>query len=379
MDKELETWKCLLEKYGKIRSSKEGVLGEGPTLLELCSYPSHRFEEICSRILCFFFNWNAEHGFRDLWLKSVFECFLNENESVDTYGNVNIWTEEKTVEGKRIDIVAEAEDWVLAIENKISADLYNPLDLYKNHIENKYQQKKRRYLMVLSLRNSEFDHRIRENGFGYVSYKELLRRVKTNMGTYLVGVNQYYLNLMIDFIKTLENKMATDLTDDQKRFFSDNKDQLESLVKDFQRFQQELLSERERSINKIKATLDQTPNTVIGEWWIYNGMDLGHHYIGKNVLGIESWYCGSGLKDYEIVITTWNRIYWDQYKEVVVSTFKEKFGEDVWKEDLTSNPKRSYYRHMLNEPDEDQIKEKLLVVHNVMKEIESRVDKSIKI
>lgn len=375
----MENWKCLLDKYGKICSNNEGGFGEGPTLLELCSYPSHRFEEICSRILCFFFNWNAEHGFRDLWLKSFFECLKEKN--VETYGNINTWTEEKTVGDKRIDIVVEAEEWVLAIENKIYADVYNPLELYRKHIENKYQQKKR-YLTVLSLRDSEGDPRIRNNGFCYVSYKDLIGRVKINMGEYLVGANQYYMNLMIDFIKTLENKMATELTDDQKRFFTDNNDQLERLVRDFQKFQQELFNERDKSIKRIKQSLEkENQDSELGEWWIYYGkntVDLGHHYFGKYVLGIESWYCGSGLKDYEIVISTWDRKYWDQYKETIETTFKEKFGGEKWTEDLASNPKRSYYRFMLKETDEEKIIRKLLDVHKVMNELENN-DKLIKI
>jgi hypothetical protein len=42
-----------------------------PTYLELCKYPGRRFEEICSRLLCFYLAPNKEHQFKDLFLRSL--------------------------------------------------------------------------------------------------------------------------------------------------------------------------------------------------------------------------------------------------------------------------------------------------------------------
>jgi hypothetical protein len=42
-----------------------------PTYLELCRYPSSRFEEICSRLLSFFLKPTNEHGLDDLLLSSL--------------------------------------------------------------------------------------------------------------------------------------------------------------------------------------------------------------------------------------------------------------------------------------------------------------------
>jgi hypothetical protein len=66
MEKVLETYSELLRKFAKLPKEEKEM-----TFLELCHYPGERFEEICSRILEFFFQPNNKHGFRDLWFKSL--------------------------------------------------------------------------------------------------------------------------------------------------------------------------------------------------------------------------------------------------------------------------------------------------------------------
>lgn len=42
------------------------------TYLGTCKYPGSRFEEVCSRLLAFFFDDKEQHGFGNLVLKSFF-------------------------------------------------------------------------------------------------------------------------------------------------------------------------------------------------------------------------------------------------------------------------------------------------------------------
>ena len=102
-----------------------------PTWLEICRYPQSRFEEICSRILAFFLNPKAEHGLNDLWLSALLDA-IGKVGWRDYRHDIGVRTEEYA-DGKRIDITVVANDYVVAIENKITADHYNPLDVTTVH------------------------------------------------------------------------------------------------------------------------------------------------------------------------------------------------------------------------------------------------------
>lgn len=92
-----------------------------PTFMDICKYPNSRFEEVCSRILQFYFNPFAEHGLHDLWLSALWRV-SRQGENLPFYNNVECVTEEYA-EDKRIDIVVKSEEFVIAIENKTTAGL----------------------------------------------------------------------------------------------------------------------------------------------------------------------------------------------------------------------------------------------------------------
>ena len=129
---EAKEYKKLLEDFSKIHIPKREK-----TFMGICQYPASRFEEICSRVLAFYFNPNEEHGFRDLWFRALNQCIKQEGEYCKPK-SIRLILEEPTkcaesYENKRIDIIIEADNTVYAIENKIGAQLYNDLNVYSNH------------------------------------------------------------------------------------------------------------------------------------------------------------------------------------------------------------------------------------------------------
>ncbi|KGN92485.1 hypothetical protein HR15_02355 [Porphyromonas gulae] len=65
MDQE-KTFEEILELFAQLpKEDRE------PTFIEICRYPYNRQEEICSRILRFFLDPNAEHKLYDLWLSAL--------------------------------------------------------------------------------------------------------------------------------------------------------------------------------------------------------------------------------------------------------------------------------------------------------------------
>lgn len=169
-----------------------------PTWLEICRYPYSRFEEICSRILAFYLNPKAEHGMTWLWISSLLDAIGKSDEWYDYRHEIKINTEEYA-DGKRIDITVISDDYVIAIENKITADLYNPLDIYKDYISKKYPDKKRA-LIVLSLKPILDKRLLADNDFQRISYRDLFEKVGRRIGNYIADANQKYLTRSISHI-----------------------------------------------------------------------------------------------------------------------------------------------------------------------------------
>lgn len=76
----IEQWQKLLDEFSQY------PIEDTRTFLDVCKYPGRRFEEICSRVLKFFFDPNEKHGFRDLWFKAL--CLLIEHKEY-CYGNLD--------------------------------------------------------------------------------------------------------------------------------------------------------------------------------------------------------------------------------------------------------------------------------------------------
>lgn len=104
--------------------------------MDICQMGGDRFEERCSQVLRFYFSPDAPHKLRGLFLNSLLE-HLNLLDNPDFRYDITttkVLTEEATEDRKRIDITIVTDNFVVAIENKIWADLYNPLESYTNHI-----------------------------------------------------------------------------------------------------------------------------------------------------------------------------------------------------------------------------------------------------
>lgn len=184
---------------------------------EVAGYP--HYENVASSILAFFFDTNEEHGLKDLWLQSLMECYrassscdlhdISEYETVET----GVIREDLTSDNKRIDIVIPTNNGVvIAIENKIYADVYNPFAEYNSWLNKAYEQYSDKIEIVLSLRPvsdvsvvSGTDMNGDEYHFVNITYKTLLDAVKGNVGRYMSGANEKWLIYMNEFIRNIES------------------------------------------------------------------------------------------------------------------------------------------------------------------------------
>lgn len=375
MDQE-KTFEEILELFAQLpKEDRE------PTFIEICRYPYNRQEEICSRILRFFLDPNAEHKLYDLWLSALWKASGQESD-LPFYKNVSSVTEEECSkspgeERRRIDIVVSSEKFVIAIENKIRAGLYNPLNAYKEHISNKYHDfdiKKVYIVLTLdSLLDVKSRQHIEKNGFHAITYQQLFKSVKDELGNYISGCNSKYLTYMFDFIKTLEN--MTNINSKRVfEFFIKHEREVKELIEAHKKFVAENRKTQEDCIASLR---EQISKKTQREWWVWEKFLLGISFNEEgNKIGIESYYeasedgaCGT----FNIWITTWDREHWTPYKEEVLKCFKEEYTKLDDKVSEGNRMRVYLWLRPLKGKDEQQIIEKLAEVYNKMHVITQQI------
>ncbi len=109
------------------------------TFLDIAGFP--HYENVISNIYAYYLDKDNSHGFDDLFLNALINAI--KKKASDSFepklkylDDWNEWavSREETVEGKRIDILltetsGDRETFII-IENKVFAELYNPLDIY---------------------------------------------------------------------------------------------------------------------------------------------------------------------------------------------------------------------------------------------------------
>ncbi len=102
------------------------------TFMDVSGYP--HYENVVSNILAFFFDDSEEHGFGNLWLNSLLSC-AKRTDLEDAHAAVE--REVFTSKNNRIDLLITSDRYILCIENKIFADVYNDLKDYAKDIPHK--------------------------------------------------------------------------------------------------------------------------------------------------------------------------------------------------------------------------------------------------
>ena len=302
-----------------------------PTFLEICRYPKRRFEEICSRILSFYFNPTKEHNLKDLFLSSLFEL-LNKTDIQYQNEQIKIVTEDNA-DGKRIDLLIQSPDFVIGIENKITASLYNPLEIYKKRIEEYNVENAIKLVLSLEkITKKDEIELININGFVAITYSDFFETVKRNIGQYISSCNQKYLTQLFDFILTIENMKSLNPLDKKlNEFFFDNSGEIEELINSYNSHKDRILNIQKAAISGLK---DQISDLTGAKWWAWQDWDLGYDSFNQDKprIGIESSFKAAkhdALAEFRIYITTWRLKDWLPYEKFLATKFPDKFLDKV--------------------------------------------------
>ncbi len=214
---EITNLKELLAKFENYPKKEKNA----ETFLEIAGCP--HYENVWSNILGFYLNPNASHGFGDMLLKIFLNLIKIEN-NIGKIQKVNIKREYKTEKNNRLDIVVVTDSFVLGIENKVNASLYNDLKDYAHAIE-KLANRKPSYKIVLSKYRSSCD-----NGFINVLYSDLINQLPESIRN--ETQNKYQI-LFKDFIETIENEINENPMNNNPelvKFFTENHTEIADLL-----------------------------------------------------------------------------------------------------------------------------------------------------
>jgi len=304
------------------------------TYLEICRYSGRRFEEICSRILSFYLSPVNEHKLGDLVLRSLIdtlEVIVRRDTPKIELGSLRYVTSnvrvkiEEYAEWKRIDLVVEGDNFIIALENKITAELYNPLDIYREHIDRSERENK--IGIVLSMKPIQKDIEkdfLKKNGFYNMLYSEFFKSIEKNMEQYKSEESRQYIVFLDDFIKTIKNMDGTNIMSNElSDFFYDKSDEINELINLFRNYDNWTKRELLRYLELLR---DKLTDETKSNWEIWEGTNL-YCKIKDHEIGIDSRFTKYNRKPIgrvDLYLKCWSKEHWDHYKEKVLEHYPNK-------------------------------------------------------
>jgi hypothetical protein len=221
----------LQEKYDEVLKSGVTVQPEPlPSFLHISGFP--HYEEVISNWYAFFFNTSNPHGFGTLFIDSLIELINESNPNTDfpTFERCQV-IREKYVDGKSIDLLLyddaivdqgkESYRNAIIIENKVFAALYNDLDFYIGNI--KTDENKIGIVLSITPLNGM------PTGYTSITHGNLIEKISSNLGRYLLYSNEKYILLLKDFIQQIILFRKTDNMKEYVNFYFQNAEKINEL------------------------------------------------------------------------------------------------------------------------------------------------------
>ena len=281
----------LLERFNSLPK----VESTPPTFMEIAGYP--HYENVCSNILAFFFDTVEKHDYGTLFIESLLKSLKEDIEEDLT--SLNVYREFVTDIGNRLDIVIETENFVVGIENKIWAPLYNNLEDYSNCLAKKYPEKEI-IKVVLSL--DEIEDKYLSNDFRSVTHAQFLNFVQSGLGSHIVEGPNKYLFQLTDFIQTMQNHTNfTNMNEKSLNFFIEEKENVENFLNEYREIQRRIHNKVKTVQNIINQKLiDESIILQKNRQWIWQKFDLVHDFdFGDGlIISVDSYFeiDGIGIK-----------------------------------------------------------------------------------
>ncbi|GHV77767.1 hypothetical protein AGMMS49942_25880 [Spirochaetia bacterium] len=228
---------------------------------EISGFP--HYENVFSNVLSYFLTNN-------LILKCLLDCINTKFNTLDD-AVCDVRREEYTDSGKRIDIVIETNDYIIGIENKINAPLYNDLDDYYNYLKKLSENLNKRPVCIILSKNKVLN--ISENWRNVVQ-KEFCNNIRNHYSE-LIGQLEYryflFLNEFVENIAYLQG--ASEMNNEFLKLakIDDNAEKIENIISNGMDLRNELIQITNRIIGDLNDDENFTKKCV------YNNIgDIGY-------------------------------------------------------------------------------------------------------
>ena len=243
-----EEMRELLETFKKLDNQTHK--NRRQTFMTVSGYP--HLENVASNVLAFFFNDTEEHGFENLWIKSLLEC-ANCEEASKVH---NSWCDREvaTHNRNRIDMVVYSNCSIVTIENKLFSWVHNDLKDYSKTVRQLAKEQDLKQIDILLTLFKE-DDVAEKNDYINVTYSQLFACVRKNIGEYLDKVDNTWLMYAKDFMFTIESLIEGESSNMDKefaRFIHDNYSNITELMHKLDIHNKEL----QRETKKIHGLLE---------------------------------------------------------------------------------------------------------------------------
>ncbi len=217
------------------------------------------FENPTTDLLAFFFDPAGDHGLGSVCLEALISIVSPETPLSQQKPVEPPIREAVTENGKKIDLILHAEDWVLILENKIFHHLQNPFKDYETYIKEETDYRdKNKFFVVLSP-----DAKAPKEWIG-ISYQQLTRAIKSRLGEYIVSqpLNKWPV-LLREFLVHLEQLTMNELSEEACDFVFDNFCQIRK-VTDLRKDAVNQLQKELRNFLQVK--FDDEVQTLCHHW-----------------------------------------------------------------------------------------------------------------
>ncbi len=351
-----EEYKSLLEKFSELNFGD----GKSPTLLEI--FGNRDRETLWSRYLTFFLNPNNEHGLKDFVLKSFLKvCGIETEYKIE---NVKVFAEYQY-----IDILIHLDNCVIGIENKVNAELYNDLHLYKTRLIDFAKQYGISRTEIIVLSKNHIPEK--EDCYKYVTYDIFVAELKSQFFSYFKAANTKYLIFLLDFIENIEKSisMPTIITNPENlKFFKENYTKINDLLNKNSEYNKELGNLMSEIVSRINEKL-YSNNNKLNQIFTYSTVTIWPED--------DTWYITTQVSKNDITLFKFQFNFSKSEKDIFWY-FYIKDEPGVEKKILKINdtiPESEHYLKIKNSVDTENIAEGFICLLNEILDKYSSIEK----
>jgi hypothetical protein len=219
------------------------------------------YENPVSDVLAFYLDPDGDHGLNTLALDALLTC-LPQTEGLATALVMPSAREVITDSGNFIDILLEADDWIMAIENKVWHKQNNPFSDYVAYLEHEDYQGKTKYCVVLSPKGGA------PEGWISVSYRQLTQALSSRLAeAFVASPLNKWLVFLREYVLHLESLMSLQPVESKtEKFVLTNLHSIAKLAELKKTVIKSMLEEGKRYLTEYFSAQSYKVCARLGEW-----------------------------------------------------------------------------------------------------------------